>query len=92
LSPNIVSDVLWDYNMCVNNNVISVIKELCQKALKSSLSQDEIKTLNDAFDKDPKLVFKCGITPQVLPQLVEQNPSVASAVLIKLLSSSQLHQ
>lgn len=92
LSPNIVSDVLWDYNMCVNNNVVSVIKELCQKALKSNLSGEEIKILNDAFDKDPKLVFKCRITPQVLPQLVEQNPSVASAVLIKLLSSSQLHQ
>lgn len=92
LSPNIVSDVLWDYNMCVNNNTISVIKELFQKALKSSLSAEEIKVLTDAFDKDPKLVFKCGITPKDLPQLVEQNPSVASAVLIKLLSSFQLHQ
>jgi len=43
LSPNIVSDVLWDYNMCVNNNTISVIKELFQKALKSALSPEEIK-------------------------------------------------
>lgn len=92
LSPNIVSDVLWDYNMCVNNNTISVIKELFQKALKSNLQPEEIKVLTDAFDKDPKLVFKCGITPKELPQLVEQNPSVASAVLIKLLSSFQLHQ
>lgn len=48
--------------------------------------------MNDAFDKDPKLVTKCGITPQSLPQLVEQNPTLASTVLIKLLSSSHLHQ
>jgi len=45
LSPNIVSDVLWDYNMCVNNNTISVIKELFQKALKSNLQPEEIKVL-----------------------------------------------
>lgn len=43
LSPNIVSDLIWDYNMCVNNNVISIIKELCQKALKAPLTPEEIK-------------------------------------------------
>lgn len=92
LSPNIVSDLIWDYNMCASNNMTSVIKELCQKALKASLAPEETKLLHDAFEKDPKLVFKSGITPQVLPQLVEQNPVVASTVLIKLLHSTQLHQ
>jgi hypothetical protein len=44
------------------------------------------------LDKDPKLVFKCGITPQSLPQLVEQNPQVAGIILVKMLHSAHIHQ
>jgi hypothetical protein len=43
LSPNIVSDLIWDYNMCASNNMTSVIKELCQKALKAPLVHEETK-------------------------------------------------
>lgn len=49
LSPNIVNDLLWDYNMCTNSNMNTVIKEICQKALKAQLSQEDIKVKLEKF-------------------------------------------
>ena len=48
-----------------------------------------IKILLDAFENESKLVLNCGITPQMLPELVEKNSNIASTVLIKLMESSK---
>jgi len=44
--------------------------------------------LLDSIDKDPKLVLQCGLSPLVLPELIEHNTIVASHMLLKLLPSS----
>jgi len=78
--------------MCIDNNVMGIVKELFQKALKTQLSDHESKMLIESFEKDPKLVFHCGITPQVLPELIERNAAIASTILLKLLPSNQISQ
>jgi hypothetical protein len=42
------------------------------------------------LEKDPKFIFKCGITPQILPQLIEKNPPIAGTVIIKLNTSPNI--
>lgn len=43
LAPNIVSDLIWDYNMGINSNMAGVLKEILAKSLKSALSAEDIK-------------------------------------------------
>jgi hypothetical protein len=46
LAPNIVSDLIWDYNMGINNNMAGVLKEILAKSLKSTLTPEETKVNN----------------------------------------------
>lgn len=56
-------DYQWDYKMCNDNNLNLIVKELIQKAHSTQLNPQEFKTLNDAFEKDAKLVYNCGVSP-----------------------------
>jgi hypothetical protein len=32
LNPGLITDVIWDYNMCLDGNLMGIVKELIGKA------------------------------------------------------------
>ena len=60
------------------------------KAFKGALTEAEKETVCQELDADPTLVNHCGLTPEQLPALVENNPTIAIDCLLKLTSSKQI--
>ena len=74
-----------------------VLNLLSTEAFEAPLSPDaqrkvlEALSAKDVDDEDdlapPRLVNECGLTPQILPRLVEHNPLVAHECLLRVLST-----
>ena len=41
MNPGLVTEVLWDYNISTENNMMAVMKELMSKAFKAALTTEE---------------------------------------------------
>ncbi|XP_022815716.1 CCR4-NOT transcription complex subunit 11 isoform X1 [Spodoptera litura] len=65
-------------------------KELTALALRGALSVPHQQRLLALLDHDPNIVYEIGITPNQLPELVENNPMVAISVLLKLIHSQHI--
>ena len=89
-----INEIGWDYLMCTENNNITILKELMQKALVANLNPQETKVLIDIFESDANNLINNQsennnnsnkiFQPNQLPDLVEKNPIIASNLLIKL--------
>lgn len=52
-----------------------------------ALSLQDQKLLESEFDKDSELVLHVGLTPEKLPELVENNPLIAIKILLMMMNS-----
>lgn len=66
------------------------IRELMLKAFQTPLIPSLQAKVLDELEVNPKLVYQCSLTPQRLPDLVENNPMIAIDCLLKLMSSNQI--
>lgn len=87
-----LAEPLWDSSMCADKSLGTEVRDLVSKATLSPLPPHVSKVLFSVLDHDPKLVYHCGLTPKKLPDLVENNPLIAIAVLMKLMGSREISE
>lgn len=68
-----------------NNSQLNEIKSLMQKALSTALTLSETPTIIDCLRKGGVTAQDLGLTPSMLPTLVESNPLVAIEALLSLM-------
>jgi hypothetical protein len=92
INPVYAPQLLWEGGMCQDNSKGAEVRELMSKAFKGPLKMEEQQQVLGELEADKKLVSRCGLTPQKLPDLVENNPMIAIECLLKLMSSNQLNE
>lgn len=84
---------LYDPTLCSEASPGSEAKRLMAQAFKQALTTHDQQRLSAAMDAQPELINEMSgglLTPQKLPELVENNPLVAIHVLLKLMDSDQI--
>lgn len=89
IDPEPYHEIVWDPQMCGEGARAGDIQELMATALRSPLKEEQQQVVKTQLEADPKLVFQCGVTPQNLPDLVQNNSVIATEVLTRLLNSNQ---
>lgn len=88
-SPN-HKPVLDNIGLEIPTSQETEVKKLVAMAFKQALSLQDQKVLESELDKDSDLVQQIGLTPQKLPDLVENNPLIAIKILLMLMNSPNL--
>ncbi|CEG38450.1 protein [Plasmopara halstedii] len=89
LNPDYCPTLLWDATMLDSTHGIA-LRELMLRAFQKPLVPSLQQKVLAELEADPKLVYHCSLTPQRLPDLVENNPMLAIDCLLKLMSSNQI--
>lgn len=90
LNPDYCPTVLWDGTMFEDSSRGMELRELMAKAFNGPLIPSQQQKVLTELEMDPKLVYHCSLSPQRLPDLVENNPMIAIECLLKLMSSNQI--
>lgn len=90
VDPEPLHDLIWDPGMgsCVDRG--TELRQIISKALKSPIPERLQNQVIAQLDADPKLVHLCGLTPQNLSVLVDNNYMLAAILLLKLMNSKQM--
>ncbi len=92
LNPDYAPRLLWDPAMCQDDSKGAEVRELMAKAFKGPLIPQQQQQVLLELERDARLVYHCGLTPQKLPDLVENNPMIAIECLFKLMASAQKNE
>eukprot|EP00607_Mallomonas_marina_P009897 CAMPEP_0182420730 /NCGR_PEP_ID=MMETSP1167-20130531/5763_1 /TAXON_ID=2988 /ORGANISM="Mallomonas Sp, Strain CCMP3275" /LENGTH=380 /DNA_ID=CAMNT_0024597103 /DNA_START=25 /DNA_END=1171 /DNA_ORIENTATION=- len=82
--------IVWDTSISQDDSRTSQVRDLMAAALAGPLNPTQQQQVISEFKADPKLVYHCALTPQKLPDLVENNPMIAIECLLKLMGSNQM--
>ncbi|KAG5189611.1 hypothetical protein JKP88DRAFT_269375 [Tribonema minus] len=90
LHPEYAPRFLWDASLGQDSSRGAEVRQLVGRAFKAPLPQAQQQQVLAELQADSRLVYLCGLTPQKLPALVENNPMIAVECLQRLMSSSQI--
>ncbi|KAI0563021.1 CCR4-NOT transcription complex subunit 11 [Gracilaria domingensis] len=90
IDPEPLHEIIWDPEMGMKGERGAELREIISKAIKSPIPEAQRMKVRQMLNDDPKLVHLCGINPQKLPELVNNNASLATEILLKLMSSTQM--
>mmetsp|Transcript_19047 Transcript_19047/g.25103 ORF Transcript_19047/g.25103 Transcript_19047/m.25103 type:complete len:524 (-) Transcript_19047:165-1736(-) len=90
VNPDYSPRLLWDGGICLGSERGAEVRDLVARAFKGPLLPVQQNQVLSELAADPRLVYLCGLTPQKLPDLVENNPMIAIDCLMKLMSSPQI--
>jgi hypothetical protein len=77
-------NVEWAVDVASPYSKLNRIRLWMEKAQRTSLLPPERHQLLDLINHCPEVIYVCGLSPLHIPQLVENNPTVAIAVLTHL--------
>ena len=91
INPQPSQDLVWDCSAGADPSNLQLVRDLIQKALEGPLLPWQQKQVLQGLMAEPKLAYCCGLTPDSLPQLVENTPAIAYEILLKLMNSNLIN-
>eukprot|EP01006_Ploeotia_vitrea_P038103 TRINITY_DN66208_c8_g2_i1.p1 TRINITY_DN66208_c8_g2~~TRINITY_DN66208_c8_g2_i1.p1 ORF type:complete len:513 (-),score=49.09 TRINITY_DN66208_c8_g2_i1:82-1620(-) len=84
-SEGYFSDLVMDSHL--TSSAAFEVGELMQKAYQGKLNPDKCQQVVNTLKQHPSLLFKCGMSPERLQTLVENNSAVAEHFLVNILQT-----